>query len=267
VTGSLRALLRLAPVPRRRFARTVALGAITIIFGVGLMAMAGYLISRAAERPAVLSLMVAIVAVRFFGLGRPILRYLERVSSHDVALRVLGTVRTRFYKRIEPLAPAQLDSYRKGDLLSRMVADVDALQNLYLRALGPPFVALLAGALSAGVAAAFLPAAGLALAVGLLAGALAVPALAGVIGRRAARRQAASRGELSAELIELVDSAPEVVAFGAQRLATARVSAADHTLVRLARRDARPSRIAAPASIQPRCPSRSRRSRPRVSAP
>src|SRR5947209_19275820 len=112
------ALVELVRAPGPRVALAAALGALTVLFGVGLMAMAGYLISRAAERPAVLSLMVAIVAVRFFGLGRPILRYLERVSSHDVALRVLGTVRTRFYKRIEPLAPAQLDSYRKGDLLS-----------------------------------------------------------------------------------------------------------------------------------------------------
>ena len=127
------------------------------------MATAGYLISRAAERPAVLSLMVAIVAVRFFGLGRPVIRYLERLASHDAALRVLGRVRTQFYERIEPLAPAQLDCYREGDLLSRMVADVDALQNLYLRGLGPALVAVLAGAVSVGAAAAFLPAAALVL--------------------------------------------------------------------------------------------------------
>ena len=138
--------------PRRR-----VLGALTVVFGVGLMATAGYLISRAAERPAILSLEVTIVAVRFFGLGRPVVRYLERLASHDVALRVLGRVRTGFYERIEPLAPAQLEAYRKGDLLSRMVADVDALQNLYLRGLEPPLVALLAGAVSVGVAAAVLP--------------------------------------------------------------------------------------------------------------
>jgi len=144
--GTLRALLRLVPVPRRRLAGAAVLGALTVVFGVGLMATAGYLISRAAERPEILSLMLAIVAVQFFGIGRPVLRYLERLASHDMTLRVLGGLRARFYERIEPLAPAELDCYRKGDLLSRMVADVDALQNLYLRGLEPPLVALLAGA-------------------------------------------------------------------------------------------------------------------------
>jgi thiol reductant ABC exporter CydC subunit len=214
------------------------LGALTVIFGVGLMATAGYLISRAAERPAILSLMVTIVAVRFFGLGRPVIRYLERLSSHDMALRALGNVRARFYQRIEPLAPAQLDSYRRGDLLSRMVADVDAQQNLYLRGLEPPLVALLAGAVSVGVTAAFMPTAALVLAAGLLVGGLAVPALSGLLGARASRRQASARGELSAELVELIRAAPELVAFGAERDALARVQAADTSLVALARRDA-----------------------------
>ncbi|MGN6167341.1 MAG: thiol reductant ABC exporter subunit CydC, partial [Solirubrobacteraceae bacterium] len=147
-------------------------------------------------------------------------------------------VRTRFYERIEPLAPAQLDSYRNGDLLSRMVADVDALQNLYLRGVGPPLVALLAGAVSVGVAFAFLPAAGVLLAVGLLVGALIVPGLTGALGARAGQRQAGARGELSAELVELLGGAAETVAFGAAGDGLGRVTAADRTLVKLARRDA-----------------------------
>jgi thiol reductant ABC exporter CydC subunit len=238
MTATLRALLGLVHAPRKRFAVASTLGALTVAFGVGLMASAGYLISRAAERPALLSLMVTIVAVRFFGLGRPVIRYLERLSSHDLALRALGGVRARFYERIEPLAPAQLESYRQGDLLSRMVADVDAQQNLYLRGLGPGVVALLAGALSVGVTAAFLPAAALVLAAGLLVGALAVPALSGLLGARASRRQAGARGELSAEVVELIRGAPEVVAFGAEDAGLARVRAADSSLVQLARRDA-----------------------------
>jgi thiol reductant ABC exporter CydC subunit len=237
-TRALRALLRLTAPPRSRLVLAAVLGAFTVSFGVGLMATAGYLISRAAQRPAVLSLMVAIVAVRFFGLGRPVLRYLERLSSHDFALRVLGAVRMRFYERIEPLAPAQLDSYRKGDLLTRMVGDVDALQNLYLKGLGPPFVALLAGAISVGVACAFVPAAGLFLAIGLLVGALVVPGLTGALGARAGRRQAGARGDLAAELVELLGGAAETVAFGAESATLARVAAADRTIVRLARRDA-----------------------------
>ena len=238
MTAGLRDLLGLVRAPRWRFLSAATLGALTVLFGVGLMATAGYLISRAAERPAVLSLMVAIVAVQFFGLGRPVLRYLERLRSHDVALRVLGGVRTRVYERIEPLAPAQLDSYRRGDLLSRMVADVDAQQNLYLRALEPPIVALLAGAVSVGVAAAVLPAAGLVLAGGLLVCGVLVPVLSGVVAARAVRRQAGARGALSADVVELTGAAPELVAFGAASAGLARVQEADAELVSIARRDA-----------------------------
>jgi ATP-binding cassette, subfamily C, bacterial CydC len=236
--ATLRALLRLAPVPRRRLAGAAVLGALTVLFGVGLMATSGYLISRAAERPEILSLMVTIVAVQFFGVGRPVLRYLERLASHDIALRVLGRLRAGFYAQIEPLAPAELEAYRQGDLLSRMVADVDALQNLYLRGLEPPLVAVLAGAVSVGAAAAFLPAAGLVLAAGLLVTGLAVPTIAGALGARASRRQAAARGELSAELVELARGASELVAFGGEATAVDRVRAADRALVTIARRDA-----------------------------
>jgi thiol reductant ABC exporter CydC subunit len=238
MSGDRGALLRLGNVPRWRFALTPVLGALTVLCSVGLMATAGYLISRAAERPEILSLIVAIVAVRVFGLGRPVIRYLERLASHDLALRVLVRARVRFYERIEPLAPAQLDCYRTGDLLSRMVADVDALQNLYLRGLGPPLVALLAGAACVGIAAASVPAAALLLGLGLLAGGLGVPAVSGLLAARAARRHAWARGQLSAEVVELMRGAPELVAFGADQARLDRVRAADDRLVRLARRDA-----------------------------
>lgn len=238
MTETFGALLRIAPAPRLRLAGAAVLGALTVVFGVGLMGLAGYLISRAAERPAILSLMVAIVGVRFFGLGRPIVRYLERLGSHDVALRVLGPVRTGFYERIAPLAPAELDCYRSGDLLSRAVADVDGLQNLYLRGLQPPVVALLAAAASVGIATAFLPAAGLVLAAGLLVGGIAVPTVAGLLGRRAAGHQAAARGELSAELVEAMRGAPEIAALGAEEATLERLRRTDRALVKLARRDA-----------------------------
>src|SRR6187455_2348499 len=135
--STLRRLLALAGMPARRVGLSVLLGALAVAFGVALMATAGYLISRAAQQPPILSLTIAIVAVRFFGLARPLARYLDRLVGHDLALRALGRIRTRFYERIEPLAPSQLEGYRRGDLLARMVDDVDALQGLYLRCLGP----------------------------------------------------------------------------------------------------------------------------------
>jgi thiol reductant ABC exporter CydC subunit len=202
------------------------------------MGTAGYLISRAAERPAVLSLTTAIVAVRFFGLARPLARYAERLWSHDLALRALGHVRARFYEGVEPLAPAGLEAFRRGDLMTRMIGDVDALQGLYLRGLGPPLVALTAGAVCVGTAAAFLPAAGVVLAVGLVLGGVAVPLVAGRLARSAGARQAPARGELTSEIVDLLRAAPELVVYGAEEPILRRVRAADRELALLARRDA-----------------------------
>src|SRR5512133_2308083 len=108
-------------------ALSVLLGSLAVGFGVALMTTAGYLISRAAEQPPILSLTVAIVAVRFFGIARPLARYLDRLASHDVALRALSRVRARVVERLEPLAPAELGGYRDGELLARTVGDVDAV--------------------------------------------------------------------------------------------------------------------------------------------
>ena len=238
MTATLRRLLSLTDAPRGRLALSVLLGALTVLFGVGLMATAGYLISRAAERPAILSLTVAIVLVRFFALARPLIRYLERLVSHDLAFRVLGNARLALYQRIEPLAPVQLEAYRKGDLLSRMVADVDVLQNLHLRVVGPSMVALVAGVVAIGVAAAVVPWAAVVLAAGLLLGGIAVPAVAGSVSRRTGGRQAAARGELTAELVEVINAAPELAVYGREGDSVDRVRAADAELVRLARRDA-----------------------------
>ncbi|MGZ8693960.1 MAG: thiol reductant ABC exporter subunit CydC [Gaiellaceae bacterium] len=238
MTARLRRLLSLADAPRPRVALAVGLGAATVLCGVGLMATAGHLISRAAEQPPILSLTVAIVGVRFFGLARPLARYAERLASHDLALRVLGRVRVRVYERVEPLAPAELSGDRGGDLLSRLVGDVDALQNLHLRLVGPPLVALAAGVVSVAVTAAFLPAAALVLAAGLLVGGIAVPGLVGAAARRAGQRQASLRGALSAELVELLAAAPELAVYGREEERLARVRAADGALVRGGRRDA-----------------------------
>jgi ATP-binding cassette subfamily C protein CydC len=246
---TLRRLLALAQMPRARVALAVLLGSLAVAFGVGLMTTAGYLISRAAEHPPIFSLTVAIVLVRFFGLARPLARYVDRLASHDLALRALGRVRSRFYERIEPLAPAQLEGYRGGDLLSRMVADVDALQGLYLRGLGPPLVALAVGAVCVGVTAALLPVAAAILAAGLLAGGILVPALAGALVRSLRRREAGARGELTAQLVELLRGAPELVAYGCEERALAGIRAADDELARLARRDALVAGLADALSI------------------
>jgi thiol reductant ABC exporter CydC subunit len=234
----MRTLFQLTHAPRRRVALAALLGTLTIVFGIGLMATAGYLISRAAERPAILSLTGAIVGVRFFGLARPVARYFERLSSHDLAFRVLQRVRMLVYERIEPLAPVQLGAYRRGDVLSRIVADVDALQDLWLRGVGPAIVAVAAGAISVAVAAAVLPVAAFVLALGLLAAAVLVPLVTVACGRRAARLDAGTRGELAAELVEVLGGAPELVVYGRSEDRLQRLRELDATMSRNARRAA-----------------------------
>ena len=238
MTATLGRLLSLADVPRSRVAAAVALGSLTVIFGVGLMATAGYLISRAAERPTVLSLTVAIVGVRFFGLARPVVRYVERLTSHDVALRALERARVRVYERLERLSPAQLGSERRGDLLARLVSDVDALQNLHLRGIAPPLVALCAGTVAVGAAAAFQPETALVLAAGLLAGGVAVPLTAAALARRASRRRADARGDLTSELVETLAGSAELVAFGCEDERLCRLRTVDRRLVRISQRAA-----------------------------
>jgi thiol reductant ABC exporter CydC subunit len=238
MTATIRRLMLLTDVRRTRLALAALFGVLTILCGVGLMATAGYLISRAAEHPAVLSLTAAIVGVRFFGLMRPLARYLERLASHDVALRSLGRARAQVYEAVEPLAPAQIEDTRRGDLLSRFVADVDSLQNLYLRGLEPPLIALIAGGASVALAAVFLPAAGLVLACGLLLGGIAVPATAASLSRRSSARYAQARGALAAELVETLAGSAELAAFGLERARVSSMRRADSRLVRISRRAA-----------------------------
>jgi thiol reductant ABC exporter CydC subunit len=249
VIARIRRLLALAALPRGRVALSIALGALAVGFGVALMATAGYLISRAAEQPPILSLTTTIVVVRFLALARPLARYLERLSSHDLALRALGRIRSSVYARIEPLAPAELDAFRRGDLVSRLVGDVDALQGLYLRGIAPPLVALVVACASVVVVALASPAAAVALAIGLVVAGTVVPLAAFRLARKVGERQAATRGELTSEIVELLRGAPELAAFGREDDALARVRELDGRLTRLTRRDALVAGLADAASI------------------
>ncbi len=234
----IRRVLALTARHRLMLAASVLLGALAIGAAIGLMATSGYLISRAALHPPILSLGVAIVGVRFFGVSRAVLRYLERLASHDATLRVIGTLRVRLFARLEPLVPAELGSLRVGDVLSRFVGDVDVLQGLMLRGLLPPAVALATSLLALAVAAAVSPIAALVLASALLLAGLAVPALARAASRAPAARLAAARAHLQAELVESLAAAPELVAFGASGAAVERIERADTQVARLERRHA-----------------------------
>ncbi len=157
---------------------------------------------------------------------------------HDAAFRILADVRVRVYQRLERLAPAGLREFRSGDLLARLVSDVDATQDLFIRGITLPLTAFLVGAGAAIVCMIILVPAGAVLAAGLLAAGLAVSWLAAARARRSAQRTAPARGELSARVTDLLAGASDLHAFGAQDAALARSDAADQELTHLARTSA-----------------------------
>ncbi|MET9493940.1 thiol reductant ABC exporter subunit CydD [Streptomyces sp. NPDC006552] len=231
--------LRAAARPRRsRLALALLLGALALGSSVGLMGTSGWLISRASQQPPVLYLMVAVTATRAFGIGRACFRYAERLVSHDAVLRMLADTRVAVYRRLERLAPAGLRATRRGDLLSRLVADVDALQDYWLRWLLPASVAALVGAASVAFTAWLLPAAGAVLAVGLVLAGAGVPLLSGAVARRAERRLAPARGVLAVRVAELLTGTAELTVSGALARRTKEAAAADSVLTRIASRAA-----------------------------
>ncbi|MEU3482209.1 thiol reductant ABC exporter subunit CydD [Streptomyces sp. NPDC033754] len=221
-----------------RMALALLLGSLALGSAVGLMAVSGWLISRASEQPPVLYLMMAVTATRAFGIGRAVFRYAERLVSHDAVLRMLAELRVSVYRRLERIAPAGLRRTRRGDLLSRLVQDVDALQDYWLRWLLPVGAALVVGVASVGFTAWMLPKAGAVLAVGLLVAGVVVPAVGGAFARRAERRLAPARGALATAVADLLRGCAELTVAGALPGRVERTRKADQGLTSIASRQA-----------------------------
>ncbi|QKW01398.1 thiol reductant ABC exporter subunit CydD [Streptomyces sp. NA02536] len=236
--GVLTRVRALSGARRGRITLALLLGTLALGSAVGLMATSGWLISRASEQPPVLYLMVAVTATRAFGIGRAVFRYAERLVSHDAVLRMLADTRVAVYRRLERLAPAGLRGARRGDLLSRLVSDVDALQDYWLRWLLPAGAAVAVSALSVGFTAWLLPEAGAVLAAGLLAAGAGVPLLTGAVARRAERRLAPARGALATRVTDLLTGTAELTVAGALPARTAEARRADGVLTRIASRAA-----------------------------
>ena len=231
-------LLRLARPLRGRLLGSVVAGALSTGCGVALLAVSGFLLARASQHPSIIAISVAVVAVRGLSIGRALFRYLERLASHDVAFRVLADVRVAVYRRLERLAPAGLAAFRSGDLLARLISDVDATQDLFVRGVGPLLTAALAGAGAVIACLLVLAPAGAVLAAGLLIAGLGVSWLAAATARRAGRRAAQARGDLGAAVTDVLAGAADLLAFGAEDVAIARAEGADRELTGLARRSA-----------------------------
>jgi ATP-binding cassette subfamily C protein CydC len=232
-------VLRLALPFWRGMALATLLGVLTIASSVSLMATSAWLISKAALQPSIAELSVAVVGVRFFGIARGVFRYLERLVSHETTFRLLAHLRVEFYKAVEPLAPARLISIRSGDLLSRVIDDIENLQNLYLRAVAPPLVAVVLAVLLTGFLNLFDPLTAFTALIFMLTASILVPLLAWWGNERSGKRRVAVRAELNAMLVDNIQGMAETLLYGQTQAQLNRIQSLSDQLMCEERRIAR----------------------------
>ncbi len=211
--GTARRLLELSIPFTWRILFSMLLGALTVAAGIGLLTTSAYLIARAALHPSIAELQVAIVGVRFFGITRGVFRYLERLQTHDTAFRLLARLRVWFYKHLEPLAPARLLTQRSGDLLSRIVADIETLQHFFLRVIVPPGVAIVMISAVTFFMSRFDTWLSVQLLFFLLFAGLAIPLLTNRMARPFGEREIELRSDLNAALVDGVQGNADILAF------------------------------------------------------
>jgi len=220
-----------------RLSAAAFFGVVASLSTVALLGTSGWLISYAAQMPPVLALSVAAVLVRSFALSRSVFRYLERLVGHDAAFRGLSGLREQVYSRLERLAPVGLRRYFGGDLLARLVADVDAAVDLPLRVVLPWLQAFFVSLATVLFLAWLVPGAGLALGVILLVGLTIVPWLVGRLARQAQLRSAPARGALSTAVVSSLKGNADLLAFGATASALAAIGERDADLTAVAKRE------------------------------
>ena len=195
-------------------ALSVLLSTITIGSSVALIGTSAWLISTAALHPSVAELGVSVVGVRFFGITRGLFRYLERLVSHNVTFRLLARLRVWFYEKLEPLAPARLMEYKSGDLLARVISDVETLENFYVRVISPSLTAILIGLVVAIFFASFFPPIAVVLISFFLILGLILPMLAQVASRAPGKQLIAQRADIQSQLVDGIQGLADLLAFG-----------------------------------------------------
>ena len=229
---------RLSTLLTRRTVAGALLGAAALLAGVALTATSAWLIARASQQPPILTLSVAIVGVRAFGIGKAALRYAERLVTHDAAFRVAGQLRERLWRALVRLGPAHTLPLRHGEGLRRLVDDVDAVRDLTPRVLTPPLAIGAVCVAAVAIQTALLPTAGLVLAGAVLVAGFGGAAATLLLERRATTALAEGRRRIAAQVLTLLDAAADLMAYHADRRLRAELGAADEDLTRRARRQA-----------------------------
>ncbi len=247
--SALRRAVGLLDLDRRRLALAVAAGTAGLGSAVALTAVSAWLIARASQMPPVLDLAVAVVAVRAFGISRAVFRYIERLASHDVALRGMARLRETVYSRLAAGRTDAVAGLRRGDLLSRTGADVDAVGDVVVRALLPAAVTAAVGVGTVALVAAFLPSAAVVLLAALVLAAVISPVLTARAARISEHAALAERSTLAAGVMTAVESAGELQVSGRAPALLAAVRAGDARLVLAGDLAARPAAAAAGINV------------------
>ena len=195
-------------------ALSILLSTLTIGSSVALIGTSAWLISTAALHPSIADLGVSVVGVRFFGISRGIFRYLERLVSHNVTFRLLARLRVWFYERLEPLAPARLMEYKSGDLLARVIGDVETLENFYVRVISPSLTAVV---VMIGVSiffASFYPTIAFVLILFFITLGLILPLISQLVGRASGQRLITQRADIQNQLVDGIQGLADLLAFG-----------------------------------------------------
>ncbi len=211
------------------------LGGIASASGMALTATSGWLIVRAAERPIILTLMTAIVAVRAFGIARPVFRYWERLVSHDAALALLARRRWAAYRSLIPLTPARLGRRRRSDVLTGVVDDLDDVVDAQVRVTVPVISSIVAGALAIALTSWLAPRVGLIL-TGLAVGIGLVCAVAYRLESRSLTELLTARSEVTRVSELMTSQATELRAVGGWHTALGWLDEAQATFAAATRR-------------------------------
>ncbi len=211
------------------------LGFLTIGSSIGLLMTSAYVIAKAALHPHIGELSIAIVGVRFFGISRGLLRYAERLFSHEVTFNLLAKFRVWFFKTIEPLVPSRIGKFTSGDLLARVVSDVESLEHIFIRVISPPFIAIAIGVLVSVVFAMFNPFFAIAFLVPYLLAGIVVPLITYKLSSKIGEEIILLRSNLTELSIDGIEGKNELISFGKVEMHNAQFNKVNRRLIKLQR--------------------------------
>ncbi len=207
-------LLRLVSQYKWWMLLATLMGFLTIGSSIGLLMTSAYIIAKASLHPDIGQLQVGIVGVRFFGISRGLLRYAERLFSHEVTFNLLAKLRIWFFQAIAPFVPSKTGKLTSGDLLSRVVADIESMEHIFIRVISPPIIATLVAMLMVFILSFYSIFVALAFLVPFLLGGIAVPTITYLLSKKYSNKIIQLRSKLTEMVLDGIDGKYEILAYG-----------------------------------------------------